>query len=147
MPLIEDKQCPKPTLTCIYSNSVYIASMDAGRCFYPAIKFEFARFYKPQIKTSLTQRLSYMSCRPPRARRNDGFGTERRCKNTNFFRPDKKYFVYGNKKRSRRTSSSVELGGLEPPSRQVTNLLSTCLSGGWLSGRLRTSAPKATRSL
>ena len=37
----------------------------------------------------------------------------------------------------------VELGGVEPPSKQLTDVLSTCLSDGWLSGRLRTSAPKA----
>ena len=37
--------------------------MDAGRCFYPAIKFEFARFYKPQIKTSNSTSF-LMSCRP-----------------------------------------------------------------------------------
>ena len=37
----------------------------------------------------------------------------------------------------------VELGGVEPPSKQLTDVLSTCLSGDWLSGRLRTSAPKA----
>ncbi len=37
----------------------------------------------------------------------------------------------------------VELGGVEPPSKQLTDVLSTCLSDDWLSGRLRTSAPKA----
>ena len=41
----------------------------------------------------------------------------------------------------------VELEGVEPSSKQLTDVLSTCLSGGWLSGWLRTSAPKATRSL
>ena len=45
------------------------------------------------------------------------------------------------------TPSQVELGGVEPPSKQVTSVLSTCLSGGWLSGWRRTPAPKATRSL
>ena len=43
--------------------------------------------------------------------------------------------------------SFVELEGVEPSSKQLTDVLSTCLSGGWLSGWLRTSAPKATRSL
>ena len=41
----------------------------------------------------------------------------------------------------------VEPGGVEPPSKQLTDVLSTCLSGGWLSGMLRTSAPKASLSL
>lgn len=26
----------------------------------------------------------------------------------------------------------VELGGVEPPSKQLTSVLSTCLSDGWL---------------
>ena len=46
-----------------------------------------------------------------------------------------------------RLSGVVELGGVEPPSKQLTSVLSTCLSDGWLSGRHRTSAPKAALSL
>ena len=49
--------------------------------------------------------------------------------------------------RATKTFFFVELSGVEPPSKQVTDVLSTCLSGGWLSGRLRTSAPKAALSL
>ena len=51
------------------------------------------------------------------------------------------------KKRVSHETLSVELEGVEPSSKQLTDVLSTCLSDGWLSGRLRTSAPKATRIL
>ena len=38
----------------------------------------------------------------------------------------------------------VELGGVEPPSKQVTDVLSTCLSRGWFSKPAWTRAPKQT---
>jgi len=37
----------------------------------------------------------------------------------------------------------VELGGVEPPSKQVTNTLSTCLFFDWFSSRIRTKTPKS----
>ncbi len=37
----------------------------------------------------------------------------------------------------------VELGGVEPPSKQVTNTLSTCLFFDWFSSRTRTKTPKS----
>ncbi len=40
----------------------------------------------------------------------------------------------------------VEPGGFEPPSIQVTDMLSTCLSCGWLSEQLWTQAPKVALS-
>ena len=52
-----------------------------------------------------------------------------------------------NKKETSGGLFRVELEGVEPSSKQLTDVLSTCLSDGWLSGRLRTSAPKAALNL
>ena len=41
----------------------------------------------------------------------------------------------------------VELGGVEPPSKQVTEMLSTCLVTDWLSGDPRAATPKDIRIL
>ena len=52
-----------------------------------------------------------------------------------------------NEKRGLKKPLSVELKGVEPLSKQVTDVLSTCLFRDCFSSRLRTRTPKADLSL
>ena len=69
----------------------------------------------------------------------ESYTVQKRKRHRQYFWLSESFFVF----RGDFTPSQVELEGVEPSSKQVTDVLSTCLFRDWFSSRLRTRTPKA----